>query len=418
MFGLAEILQGIIYFISLYYVVFWLIVFLEEKERPKGAAKAYPSVTLAIPAYNESKNILKTLRAVTALDYPRPKLSIIFIDDGSKDRTFSIAKRYFMPYRKEFRSLRVLHQQNSGKYAALNNALRYTDTEFFATLDADSIPKRDALKQILLMFESDVGAVSPVLKVYNPRTGLQVVQWFEYSVNHFYKSIISGLNSIHVTPGPLSVYRLSVIKEIGGFRDAHKTEDMEIAMRIQKAGYRIVQCNDAVVFTEAPYNLQQLYRQRHRWNYGTLKNLIDYRKMIFNKEYGDFGVFQLPIILMSGILAIAALGLIFNELYRQAAVLFRTLSLYDFNILDYLMNLRWDIIWLDLDVRSIVTAMVFLFISIGVIGLSLRLYKEKFQLSRSLYFVIYIFIYYLFIAMVWIGVFFNFIANRGTEWKK
>ena len=418
MFDLPEILQGIVYFISLYYVVFWLIVFLEVRDKPKVGRSTLPLVTIAIPAYNESKNIIKTLRSVSSLEYPKSKMTLVFVDDGSTDNTYSKAKKFLDPYKKEFRAVHILKQKNLGKYAAVNLALKHSDSEFFATLDADSIPKRDSLINIIRRFEPDIGAVSPVLKVYKPQTGLQIVQWFEYSVNHFYKSIISGLNSIHVTPGPLSVYRQELISRIGGFREAHKTEDMEIAMRIQAENYRIVQCNDAVVYTEAPYTIKQLYRQRHRWNYGTLRNLIDYRKMIFNKDYGDFGVFQLPIILLSGILAIVSLGLIMHELYRQLSTFIRTLSLYDFNLINYIMSVRWDIIWLDIDIRAIVTAGVFIFISLAVIGLSLRLYKEKFHLSRSLYFVMYIFAYYLFIAAVWIGVFFNFIANRGTEWKK
>jgi cellulose synthase/poly-beta-1,6-N-acetylglucosamine synthase-like glycosyltransferase len=417
MFGLTEILQNVIYFISLYYVVFWLIVLLDKTEKKPKTLKEYPEVTIIIPAYNEQDNIIDTIRAVENLDYPKNKISLFVVDDGSKDNTLKLAKKYCKNI-KGFNQVIVLTQKNQGKHAAMNNALKYVKTEFFSVLDADSMPETNALKRIMCTFKKDVAAVSPVLKVYKPQNMIQTIQWFEYSVNHFYKSVITKINAIHVVPGPLSTYRTKIVREIGGFRDAHKTEDMEIAMRIQQANYRIIQCDDAFVHTKAPYTFKQLYRQRMRWNYGTLRNLIDYRKMMFNRKYGDFGMFQLPIILLSGIMGITILGLIIFDTIKSIKPNFRLLQLYNFNIIKYIQNTQLNIIWLDLDAKSIVTFGGFFIITLIVIWLSLRIYKEKYDFKNSWSFFFYIMFYYLFLSIVWMGVFRDLIIGKHAKWRK
>ncbi len=421
MIGWTEILQNIIYFVSLYYVVFWLIVLLEYEEPRSKRLQKHPPVTIIIPAYNEEENIIPTIDSVAALQYPPELIKVIVVDDGSKDRTYARAKEHLKSIRKKHPKItfQLLTQKNAGKHAAMNNALRYTHTPFFATLDADSFPYRDALKNIMAEFDDPkIAAVSPILKVYKPKNAIQTIQWLEYAVNHFYKSLISNVDAIHVLPGPLSVYRTAVVKKLGGFRDAHKTEDMEIAMRIQKADYKIRQCNNAFVTTKAPYTIKSLYRQRHRWNHGTFKNLIDYRKMMFSRKYGDFGLFQLPVILISGIMGISILGLILYDFFKSIKPTFKLIQLYNYNIISYLQHTEFNMIWLDLDLKSLVTFLGFFIITLIVLWLSLRLYREKYRTKITFSFILYIFFYYIFLAIVWIGVFKDVLLRKETGWKK
>jgi biofilm PGA synthesis N-glycosyltransferase PgaC len=417
-----QIIQSIIYAISLYYVVFWLLVLLEGNGKGKlgKKLKAYSYVTIAVPAYNEGNNIEETLDGIANLDYPKDKISIIVIDDGSKDKTYELAKKYAEKVKKKFnfKSFTVLTQKNQGKYMALNNALKHVTTPFFAVLDADSIPKSDALKKLMSCFEDEVAAVSPVLKVYKPKNPLQKMQWFEYSVNHFYRGLIARLNAMHVTPGPLSVYRTEVIKKIGGFREAHKVEDMEVAMRLQKKNYRLVQCDDAFVYTKAPSSLKVWMKQRHRWNYGTFKNIIDYKSMIFNRKYGDFGFFQLPIVVLSGLLGVVVLGLIAHSLWIGVRNLFKNLVVYNFDIIKYLSTRKFDIILLDINLRSIAFILGFFILTLFVMWMSLRLYKNKGSLKRIPSFIMYLFFYYLLIAIVWVSVYKDVLLRKKSSWKK
>ena len=419
MIGWAEIIQSIIYFISLYYVIFWLLVFLDnEPTGRKKMPKTWPEVSIIIPAYNEGKNIASTIKSVTGLNYPKDRLKLFVVDDGSTDATFKLAKKHLQTLR-GYKDIRLLTQPNSGKFAAINNALKYVDTEFFATLDADSLPTSSALKRSILSFDSDnIAAVSSVLKVYKPKNMLQKIQDFEYMVNHFYKSVLSRLNAIHVLPGPLSIYRTGIVKNIGCFRDAHKTEDMEIAMRIQKMNYSIHQSDTSFVYTKTPHSFNDLYRQRHRWNHGTFRNLLDYRFMLFNKKYGDFGVFQLPIMFVSGMMGVTILFLMGYDFIKSAIPALKLFQLYDYNIIEYMSHMTFNIIWLDLDLRTIVMSFGFLAISLLVMKLSLKLSGEKYSARHSLSFLAYTMFYYLFLAIVWLGVFKDIITGRETKWNK
>ena len=79
---------------------------------------------------------------------------------------------------------------------------------------------------------------------------------------------------------------------------------MEIAYRMHEAGMRIEQCHDAVVYTKAPPTAYKLYKQRLRWIYGFINNTIDYRRLVFRREYGAFSLFTIPAGIVSIVSAI------------------------------------------------------------------------------------------------------------------
>ena len=133
----------------------------------------------------------------------------------------------------------------------------------------------------------------------------------------FHRYLNAKLNCIHVTPGPFSVYKTQVIKDIGWFDEKTITEDLEIAIRLQKHHYKIIQTFDTIVETIAPDSWKQLFRQRVRWYKGSVDNTINYKKLIFNKEYGDFGFIRMPTIILSGIIAIVLSGTLLQALIKK-----------------------------------------------------------------------------------------------------
>ena len=91
-----NILSGIVYvltFLSVYVQVFFLVTFLEKRKhiitrKETFELDEYPGVTIVVPCYNESKTITGTIDSLLDLDYPKDKLKIIIVDDGSKDDTW------------------------------------------------------------------------------------------------------------------------------------------------------------------------------------------------------------------------------------------------------------------------------------------------------------------------------------------
>jgi len=93
---------------------------------------------------------------------------------------------------------------------------------------------------------------------------------------------------------------------------------MEIAFRIQSNNYRIATAVNAYVWTSSPSSLKALQQQRKRWLQGFIRNLWDYRHLIFNKQYGDLGIFILPIIVISVLLFMIVIPYTILRLFYSA----------------------------------------------------------------------------------------------------
>lgn len=289
-----------VYGISLYFSIFLVLVFLDtrkqfQEEKSSLVVKEYPLVSILVPAYNEEKTIEGTMQSVLEIDYPKDKLDVILINDGSSDGTLMKMQEFID--KNHAHHYRIIDHKNMGKAASMNVALKAARGKYFACLDADSFVDSKSLRKMLSFFEREndpqLAIVTPAMKVDSPKGILQKIQWFEYLVMIFVGRLTSHLDSLYVAPGPFSLYRLDVIASLGGFAKDTLTEDQEIAYRMQKAQYRIKQCFDAYVYTVAPNKLLGFYKQRRRWYMGSMQCAYKYKDMIADRKYGDFGVLQM-----------------------------------------------------------------------------------------------------------------------------
>lgn len=297
---------------AVYAQVFFLVSFFENRKKiiiRKGEVKLsrYPTVTIVVPSFNEERTIFKTVQSLLRIHYPKEKMKIFLVDDGSTDGTWNIIKKF-----SKYPNIRIFRKENGGKHTALNWGLEHSDTKFFACLDADSTVNPQALVRILSYFEKDseVMAVTPSIIVNDPRGFVQNAQRIEYHISVFIKKMLSFLGGIHVTPGPFTVFRRDVFNKVGPYVRAHNTEDMEIAYRMQKHRLKIDNCNDAYVYTNTPLTVFSLYKQRLRWLYGFINNTIDYRSLVLNKNYGNFALFTVP----AGIISIFTVSFVVGRL--------------------------------------------------------------------------------------------------------
>jgi cellulose synthase/poly-beta-1,6-N-acetylglucosamine synthase-like glycosyltransferase len=310
--SIANLIFYVLIFLSVYVQVFLLVTFLENRKKiviRSGSIKLtnYPTVTIVVPCWNEEKTVHKTIQSLLALNYPQDKLKIFLIDDGSTDNTWNVIKEF-----ESYPNIQTLHKENGGKYTALNYGLKHMTTEFFGALDSDSYADTEALVRIMSFFEKDpsVMAVAPSVTVYTPKNFIQNAQKAEYNMGIYLKKMLGFLGAINVTPGPLTIFRKKVFDDLGPYRHGHNTEDMEIAYRMQENNYKIEHCNDAYVYTNTPTTIKTLYKQRLRWIYGFINNTIDYKKVLFNKKYGNFSTFTLPM----GIISIASVSYLFGRI--------------------------------------------------------------------------------------------------------
>ncbi len=404
------------YLLALFFVIFWFLVLIDsEKEPKKRKLKRFPAVSIVIPAYNEEKNIIATLSSLIRLNFPKDKLDIIVVNDGSTDNTKN-AVRQFIARNKAYH-IKLVSKKNEGKGAALNDGLAISKGEFFVCLDSDSIVTKDALEKVLPHFtDANIAVVLPLLKVEKPKNIWQKMQWLEYIVNMFYKGLMSRLNCVHVAPGPFSVYRADILRKVGGFDENNLTEDLEISLRLQSKNYRIVQLLDAEVFTIAPKTFRELYKQRNRWYKGSVINAFKYRRMIFSRKYGDFGVIQMPTIFISGLIAIILVASsLYYGLKPYIKIIYNSVFI-DFDFYTLIKTFELDFSILDINYTTIFVAMIMLAISIFILRKSHLEVRESPNKYGMLSLASYLFFYFLIIGFIWVGIVLDFAFGKKQKW--
>lgn len=412
----------VMYFVSIYFAVFWLSIIFENGVRDpvvKKKNRKFPSVTITIPVFNEEKSVVGTIESVLGLDYPSNKLQVIVVDDCSTDNTALAVKNYMKNTDlKNVDFKYICHEVNKGKGAALNTALKISTGELFICLDADSFVDSTVLKEVVPHFDNvNVASVLPLMKLQKVKGFTLGLQYVEYLVNFFMKKVMSILDCVHVTPGPFASYRKKVLVDIGGFDEDNLTEDQEIALRLQKGNHKIIQLIGPKVYTLGPETLKGWFNQRNRWYKGTLFNMRDYRKLFFNKDYGEFGVFHLPMVLGAALLSI-----FFSFFVIWKHMISPLLSkLYDMSFISFdvgLMTSVWAERFSFLDINYGLIFFTFVVMSFGLAWIlyAFKYTEESFSsqgfFSASLFMVIYPF----FLSLVWLGVVFDLARNKKQKW--
>jgi len=301
---------------------------------PGGDDLAF-TVTVAVPAHDEADVVVEAVRSL--LGQSLAPAEIIVVNDGSTDDTlvylieaFDLQPSSRAPglhasthgirgilQSRRFPTLWVIDKQNAGKAAALNTAHRFSAGSLFVTADADCLFLPDALARAVRYFHDspDVVAAGGIVVAANgldqqsllkgatslPRGLVAQLQFIEYATGFIWRFAWARLNSLMLLSGGFSVFRSGALRAVGGFDEDILTEDYEIAYRLHEHcrrngdDYRILMLPDPVAYTLVPETLGSLIEQRTRWFQGFLQTLTKYRHMVFDRQFGWFGVFALPI---------------------------------------------------------------------------------------------------------------------------
>ena len=412
--SIGTIILDIFIFLSVYVQVFFFVTFLENRKKiiirkGKIELKFYPAVTITVPCWNEEQTIERTVNSLLNLNYPKDKLKIFLIDDGSTDNTLRIINKFALN-----ENIKIFHKENGGKFTALNLGLQNSETDFFGCLDADSFADPESLVRLMSYFEKDksIMAVVPSVIVHNSKNFIQGAQKAEYYMGVYFKKMLHFLGAIDVTPGPLTIFKRKVFDDLGGYRHGHNTEDMEIAYRMQKNHYKIEHCNDAFVYTNTPKTIKKLYRQRLRWIFGFINNTIDYRGVLFKKKYGNFSVFTLPVRIAS-VVAVAYLfwKIVYNlgEFLYSKMIVFRTVGFHP-----SIKNFVFDPFFINMQTFFLLIVVTYALVFFSMIfGRRMAEGKWGFSLDMLYYFPIFSLI-----APFWLmQAIYNTLLQRKPAWR-
>lgn len=413
MISFADIIFYIFIFLALYVQVFFLVTYLEKKSILKKSLpelKTTPKVTFLIPCYNEEATVGATVKSIKNIDYLQENISIILVNDGSRDTTWEVLQQYVGDSQ-----ITLLNKPNGGKHTALNFALPFVKTEFVCSFDADTSIVPNALKKALAYFENDseLSVLGGAVLIEEPKTIVQHAQSIEYQMFSYTKKMLGLLGGVLVVPGAFSIFKKEALETVGGYKHGHLLEDLELTYRMQVAGFKITHSHDAFVYTKGPSSLKALYKQRLRWSYGYINNTYDYRKVILNKKYGNFGMFTMPMTLI----AYPAILQIFILFWYHAIQFFinRYTQVQVLGFGGLLPSTSFDFFFVDTTFSTFLTLLLF-----GTIFLAIYLGKEVsnikgFSIKSILWFVV---IYSMMVPVWTLKALYNTVFGKKTSWGR
>lgn len=395
---------------------FFLLTYLTNRDKMSDPKlRRFPFVSFIVPVFNEEKEIKKTINSLLNIDYPRDKLEIIVIDDGSTDNTYKVLKKILS------KRVKIFKKENGGCASALNLGIKKARGRLIARFDSDTVLARSSLKKTIGYFENKkVMAVTSSLNVSNHRGFLQKIQWAEYLFGITLRKIFDMNNAIHVIPGPLSVYRAEFFTRYGGFDEENITEDTEMAMRIQSHGYEIKNSISANVYTNVPTKFNQLLNQRIRWYTGFLYNAWNYRHLYSLKRKTNLSTFILPVAIISVVLAFFSFFVMLYYNIRGIIDNIIKISVTGISFSDWMRNITLKS-FTDSIVNYAMSRYVF-FVLLGILLMILFFSISKYYSGekRGIFSAIILyFLFYIFFFLLWWGIaIFYFITGKEQNWGR
>jgi hyaluronan synthase len=286
----------ILMYVSLAVFLWRVLLVMGYRPAPTLGDAKLPRCTVIMPAYNEGKNVVKTLRSILKSDYPIEKLQIIAVNDGSKDDTLQWMQQAVAESNGRIELINF--PKNRGKRAAIYEGVRAGKGSIIITIDSDSIIERQTIRRLVSPFtDPQVGAVAGNVRVLNRREGIipkMLEISFAYSFD-FIRASQSMVNCVFCTPGALSAYRKkAIIKDMKEWlnqtflgKPATIGEDRAITNLVLKNGYDVRFQSNSVVYTIVPTDYKQLCKMFLRWARSNVRETFVMWDFIFKKFRKD-----------------------------------------------------------------------------------------------------------------------------------
>jgi cellulose synthase/poly-beta-1,6-N-acetylglucosamine synthase-like glycosyltransferase len=315
------------YFVILLVCVFMARHYLFTLNRLFGAQRhpyidvdvaVWPSITVLVPAHNEEPVIGAVLESLLRADYPPGKLRILPINDHSSDETGRIiadlAQRHpevVTPFHRA--------EGKAGKAAALQDAMKVVEDDIVLVFDADYIPGRGILKQLVApFFDPEVGAVMGRVVPHNVATNL-LTRALDLERSGGYQVDQQARMNLRLVPqygGTVGGVRRRALESVGGWNVDSLTEDTDATFRLLLAGWKVVYQNRSECYEQVPEAWPMRMRQLLRWAQGHNQAMRDYSRPLLVNKLTTFrekldGLLLLHIYMMSAVLLLGwSLGIV------------------------------------------------------------------------------------------------------------
>ncbi len=268
------------------------LLWLRYRPAPAAAFTRAPVLTVVIPAYNEGAMVTRAIDAVATADYPRDRLEIFVVDDGSKDDTWTHIQHAAKRHPNLVTTVRF--PQNRGKRAALAEGFSRARGEIAVTIDSDSEITPGTLLALAGPFrDPKVGAVAGKVTVLNVKDGLipRMLKIRYILAFDFLRAYQSVYRTVYTCPGALAAYRMSVVRKVlpawvnQRFLGSACTfgEDRAMTNWILSEGYDAIYQRNAVVRTLVPVTFKKLSRMYLRWDRSYVREDLRLARIVWQR---------------------------------------------------------------------------------------------------------------------------------------
>ncbi len=255
--------------IQIHLVVKYLQYRKSAKESQPVGLLSFPFVTIQLPVYNESLVIERLIHAVAHFDYPKNKFEIQVLDDSTDETTAIISARV---KQLQLQGLQIAHIRRSNrtgfKAGALQEGLLLAKGEFIALFDADFVPDKNFLKNMLPAFtDQKTGMVQSRWAHLNKDFSL-LTRFQAFLLDAHFSIEQTGRNSAGYFinfSGTGGVWRKACMIDAGGWHADTLTEDFDLSYRAQLKGWKFKYLQDIYVPAELPPVMSALKTQQYRW---------------------------------------------------------------------------------------------------------------------------------------------------------
>lgn len=272
----------IIYAYLGYTLILLALVFFKKllaKEKVPESDSYEPEVTLLVAAYNERECIENKIRNSMDLDYPRDKLKLVWVTDGSDDGSPQKLRQY--------KNVTVLHEEvRKGKINAMNRAVKHIKTPIIIFSDANTNLNRNSIREITNIFrDMSVGCVAGEKRIITLKKEKAVgagegIYWRYESV---IKSLESKLDSVMGAAGELFAIRTELYDEV---EEDTILDDFTISLEIAKKGYKIKYAPDAFASETGSLSIREELKRKFRIASGGLQTLFRMTEILNVFKYG------------------------------------------------------------------------------------------------------------------------------------
>ena len=304
-------------FYFFYYATCLRYIKIHNPRKPRGFEKeSFPNVSIIIPVYNEANVLTRRIENLEELRYPRDKLEIVFVDGGSNDGSPYLIKKLA---KKSKLSLKLVCQgRRKGFNSAVIEGFAETTGDIICITGAETEYDPNALDAMVQQFaDPRIGAVTGKQMIKNVDDGFSPKLEVAYrGLYDLVREAESHLDSPFDIKGEICAARRSVVKNL-----VEKAElsnkgciDACFSFQARKDGYKTVYEPNAVYFELSPRSIRDSFKQQIRRATTLIQNMMAFKDMILNKNYGAFGLFIMPahflmLIILPFVFLVAVIGM-------------------------------------------------------------------------------------------------------------